>query len=98
MTSALLTDRYELTMIDAAIGSGQFERECVFEVFARSLPAGRRYGIVGGTGRLLELVRDFRFGDKELSWLQDNKVVGAAALDWLANYQFTGSIFGYREG
>jgi nicotinate phosphoribosyltransferase len=98
MTSALLTDRYELTMIDAAIGSGQFERECVFEVFARSLPAGRRYGIVGGTGRLLELVRDFRFGDKELTWLRDNKIVGAAALDWLANYQFTGNISGYREG
>jgi nicotinate phosphoribosyltransferase len=98
MTSALLTDRYELTMIDAAIGSGQFERECVFEVFARSLPAGRRYGIVGGTGRLLELVRDFRFGDAELSWLRANKVVGSPALDWLADYRFTGSISGYHEG
>jgi nicotinate phosphoribosyltransferase len=98
MTSALLTDRYELTMIDAAIGSGQFERECVFEVFARSLPAGRRYGIVGGTGRLLELVRDFRFGDAELTWLRDNKVVGSPALEWLADYRFTGSISGYHEG
>ncbi|MDQ1547320.1 MAG: nicotinate phosphoribosyltransferase [Actinomycetota bacterium] len=98
MTSALLTDRYELTMIDAAIGSGQAERECVFEVFARSLPAGRRYGIVAGTGRLLELLRDFRFGDAELAWLRENRVVGAVALDWLANYRFTGSISGYREG
>ena len=98
MTSALLTDRYELTMIDAAIGSGQFERECVFEVFARSLPAGRRYGIVGGTGRLLELVRDFRFGDAELSWLRENKVVGGPTLDWLADYRFTGNISGYHEG
>ena len=98
MTSALLTDRYELTMIDAAIGSGEAERECVFEVFARSLPAGRRYGIVAGTGRLLELIRDFRFGDAELAWLRENKIVGDAALDWLANYRFTGSISGYREG
>ena len=98
MTSALLTDRYELTMIDAAIGSGQAERECVFEVFARSLPAGRRYGIVAGTGRLLELLRDFRFGDAELGWLRDNQVVGAVALEWLANYRFGGSVSGYREG
>ena len=98
MTSALLTDRYELTMIDAAIGSGLHERECVFEVFARRLPDGRRYGIVAGTGRLLELIRDFRFGDAELDWLRDNKVVGAPTLDWLANYSFTGSITGYREG
>src|SRR5450432_1929061 len=98
MTSALLTDRYELTMIDAAIGSGQAERECVFEVFARSLPARRRYGIVAGTGRLLELLLDFRFGDAELGWLRDNQVVSAVTLDWLADYRFTGSISGYREG
>jgi nicotinate phosphoribosyltransferase len=98
MTSALLTDRYELTMIDAAIGSDQAERECVFEVFARSLPTGRRYGIVAGTGRLLELLRDFRFGDAELGWLRDNQVVSAVTLEWLADFRFTGSISGYREG
>src|ERR1700712_4412018 len=98
MTSALLTDRYELTMIDAAIGSGLHDRECVFEVFARRLPGGRRYGIVAGTGRLLELIRDFRFGDAELASLRENSVVGDATLDWLADYRFTGTISGYQEG
>jgi nicotinate phosphoribosyltransferase len=98
MSSALLTDRYELTMIDAAIGSGMHERECVFEVFARRLPGGRRYGIVAGTGRLLELVRDFRFGDAELGWLRENRVVNETTIDWLANYRFTGTITGYQEG
>jgi nicotinate phosphoribosyltransferase len=98
MTSALLTDRYELTMIDAALGSGLHDRECVFEVFARRLPDGRRYGLVAGTGRLLELIRDFRFGDAELTWLRDNRVVRTETLDWLANYSFGGSISGYREG
>jgi nicotinate phosphoribosyltransferase len=98
MTSALLTDRYELTMVDAAIGSGLHERECVFEVFARRLPDGRRYGIVAGTGRLLELVRDFRFGDAELAWLRETGVVNTQTLDWLANYRFGGTITGYQEG
>ena len=84
MSTALLTDRYELTMIDAALGSGTADRECVFEVFARRLPEGRRYGVVGGTGRLLELITEFRFGDAELGWLRDNNVVSSAALDWLA--------------
>lgn len=98
MTSALLTDRYELTMIDAAIGSGHHNHECVFEVFARRLPGGRRYGVVAGTGRLLKLIEDFRFGDAELSWLREAKVVSSATLDWLANYRFTGSISGYAEG
>ncbi|MDF1479581.1 nicotinate phosphoribosyltransferase [Leifsonia sp. H3M29-4] len=98
MSTALRTDRYELTMLDAAIGSGTADRECIFEVFARRLPEGRRYGIVAGTGRLLELIEQFRFGDAELQWLRDNAVVGTPALDWLADYRFRGNISGYREG
>ncbi len=98
MGTALLTDRYELTMIDAAICSATAERECVFEVFARRLPEGRRYGVVAGTGRLLELVSEFRFEDAELAWLRDNAVVSAAALDWLAAYRFGGDVRGYQEG
>jgi len=98
MTSALLTDRYELTMIDAAIRSGHHERECVFEVFARRLPEGRRYGIVAGTGRLLDLIRDFRFDEPELEWLREHGVVTQPTLDWLADYRFRGSISGYQEG
>lgn len=98
MTSALLTDRYELTMLDAAIRSGTFERECTFEVFARKLPGGRRYGIVAGTGRLLDLIDDFRFEDAELAWLTEHDVVTPAAVEWLANYRFSGSIRGYQEG
>jgi nicotinate phosphoribosyltransferase len=97
-SSALLTDRYEYTMLDAAIRAGTHQRECVFEVFARRLPNGRRYGVVAGTGRLLELIRDFRFDDAELGWMRDNSVIGAEALDWLADYRFQGDIWGYREG
>ena len=98
MTTALLTDQYELTMIDAAIKAGTHNRECVFEVFARRLPDGRRYGIVAGTGRLLDLITQFRFTDAELSWLRAEKIVTTAALDWLADYRFAGDIRGYREG
>ena len=98
MTSALLTDHYELTMIDAAMRSGLHDRECVFEVFARRLPEGRRYGIVAGTGRLLDLIRDFRFEDTELGWLRAHGIVTETTLDWLANYKFTGNISGYQEG
>jgi nicotinate phosphoribosyltransferase len=96
--SSLLTDRYELTMLDAAIQAGTHERRCVFEAFARRLPQGRRYGIVAGTGRLLDLIENFRFGDSELDWLAEQSIVRPAALDWLANYRFRGTISGYREG
>ena len=56
-----------------------------------------RYGVVAGTGRLLELIRQFRFGDSELDWLRANVVV-RRELDWLADYRFNGEIWGYREG
>lgn len=97
-SSALLTDRYELTMLDAALLKGTHERECVFEAFTRHLPAGRRYGVLAGTGRLLELIERFRFGDAELEYLRANRVVRQETLDWLAGYRFSGTIRGYREG
>lgn len=97
-TTALLTDRYELTMLQAARHSGTADRNCVFEVFTRHLPAGRRYGVVAGTGRVLEQIQNFQFDEATLDWLDREKVVDAATIDWLADYRFGGNISGYREG
>jgi nicotinate phosphoribosyltransferase len=85
-------------MVDAAFQSGTADRQCVFETFARRLPDGRRYGVVAGTGRLLEQISKFRFTDEELGWLRDNNVVRQPTLDWLADYSFSGDIWGYQEG
>src|SRR3954469_23008301 len=98
MSTALLTDHYELTMLQAALRSGAAHRRSVFEVFARRLPDGRRYGVVAGTGRLLDAIEAFRFDPAELAHLADAGVVDAPTLDWLASYRFTGSIWGYGEG
>jgi nicotinate phosphoribosyltransferase len=85
-------------MLQAALRSGKANRQCVFEVFTRQLPAGRRYGVVAGTGRVLEAIRDFRFEEKELSYLEANSVVDRETLAWLADYKFQGNVSGYREG
>lgn len=97
-TTALLTDRYELTMLQAARHSGTANRNCVFEVFTRHLPNGRRYGVVAGTGRLLEQIQNFRFDESTLNWLSQQKVVDQDTINWLSNYKFRGNISGYREG
>ena len=97
-TTALLTDHYELTMLQAALSSGAAQRRAVFEVFARHLPHGRRYGVVAGTGRLLDALERFRFGPDELSFLSDNQIVDEATIRFLSSYRFSGNIWGYAEG
>ncbi|GEL94763.1 nicotinate phosphoribosyltransferase [Cellulomonas composti] len=96
--TSLLTDRYELTMLQAALRDGTASRRCVFEVFTRRLPPGRRYGVVAGTGRFLESLADFRFGTAELDWLADERIVDDPTLAYLADYRFTGDVVGYAEG
>jgi nicotinate phosphoribosyltransferase len=96
--TSLYTDHYELTMLQAALHSGAAHRKSVFEVFARRLPEGRRYGIVGGTGRLLEGIANYRFGPSELEFLRRNGVVNEETLEYLAGYSFSGDIWGYPEG
>ena len=98
MGTALLTDHYELTMLEAALHSGAAHRRAVFEVFARHLPHGRRYGVVAGTGRLLDAIERFRFGPEELSFLRDNGIVDETTLRYLASYRFGGNVWGYAEG
>ena len=83
-TTALLTDQYELTMLQASLHSGAAHRRSVFEAFARRLPAGRRYGVVAGTGRLLEELASFRFDDAQLAFLGDHRIVDDTTLAWLA--------------
>jgi len=85
-------------MLDAALRDGTAHRQCVFELFGRRLSGGRRFGVAAGQGRLLSLLREFRFGDDELRFLRDERVVSAETLEYLAGYRFRGSIEGYREG
>src|SRR3954447_16491446 len=96
--TSLFTDHYELTMVAAALADGTASRRCTFEVFARRLPDGRRYGVVAGTARFLDAVARFRFGDGALAALAEGGVVDSATLDWLAEYRFSGDVDGYPEG
>ncbi|WP_181808000.1 nicotinate phosphoribosyltransferase, partial [Streptomyces shenzhenensis] len=97
-STALFTDQYELTMLQAALKAGTAERRSVFEVFTRRLPEGRRYGVVGGTGRVLDAVENFRFDADVLRFLKERNIVDGPTLEWLAGYRFGGDIWGYPEG
>lgn len=96
--TALMTDHYELTMLQAALKAGTAHRRSRFELFTRRLPSGRRYGVVAGVGRALEGLSRFRFDTPELDFLADTTALDDATLAWLADYEFTGDIVGYAEG
>src|ERR1700755_2079744 len=93
---ALLTDKYELTMLAAALQDGTAHRRASFEVFARRLPEGRRYGVVAGTARFVEALAQFRFDDTALASLED--FLDHETLAYLADYRFSGDVDGYAEG
>ena len=93
---ALLTDKYELTMLSAALRDGTAGRRTTFELFARRLPDGRRYGVVTGTGRLLEALPQFTFDDAALAPLAE--FCDRQTMDFLRAFRFTGDIDGYAEG
>ncbi|MET8680460.1 nicotinate phosphoribosyltransferase [Streptomyces sp. NPDC004647] len=97
-STALFTDQYELTMLQAALKAGTADRRSVFEVFTRRLPEGRRYGVVAGTGRVLDAVENFRFDAGVLGFLRSRRVVDEPTLEWLAGFRFRGDIRGYPEG
>jgi putative nicotinate phosphoribosyltransferase len=96
--TGLLTDRYELTMLDSWVRDGSAGHSAVFEVFARRLPEGRRYGVLAGLGRLLPLVEAFTFDADDVAWLMDQGVVGEQAAAYLRDFRFRGDIDAYPEG
>jgi len=97
-STALLTDRYELTMLGSALRDGTAERRCVFEAFARRLPDGRRYGVVAGTARVLDALTAFTFDDETVSGLRADGVIDDVTAEYLSSYRFAGDVDGYPEG
>lgn len=97
-STSLLTDMYELTMLQGALHAGTAQRSSVFEMFGRRLPASRRFGVVAGTGRLLDAIELFTFTPEQIDFLHRTKVVDDLTLDYLRDFRFSGTIRGYAEG
>ncbi len=96
VVTGLLTDKYELTMLAAVLRDGTADRRSTFELFARRLPHGRRYGVVAGTGRLLEALPQFSFDDAACRSL--GQFLDPDTLRYLRDFRFGGDIDGYAEG
>lgn len=98
MTTAFKTDQYELTMLQSALADGLAHKKATFELFARKLPQGRKYGVVGGIGRAIEAVKNFSFTSAQIAFLRAQNIVNEETIEYLENYRFKGVLWAYREG
>ncbi len=85
-------------MLEASLHSGVASRMSSFEVFTRSLPAGRRYGVVAGVGRVTEAIADFKFDSEDIEYLESSGRFTKETLKYLSKFRFTGDIWSYEEG
>ena len=93
----LLTDFYELAMLEAYYAQGM-EEEAVFDFHVRALPPGYGYLVAAGLAQVLEMLRDARFSDEELAWLRDSGRFGDDFVDYLSGFRFAGSVDAMAEG
>jgi nicotinate phosphoribosyltransferase len=94
--TALKTDLYEFTMLQSALEAGVAHRKGVFELFNRRLPAGRTYAVTAGTARAVEAISQLHFDESDLKFLSD--YLNEETIDYLRNFSFQGTVYGYPEG
>ncbi|WP_455385172.1 nicotinate phosphoribosyltransferase [Acidihalobacter prosperus] len=95
--SPLLTDLYQLTMMQAYLERGMTET-AVFEFFVRKLPETRRFLLAAGLAQVVEFLRELRFSDSDLAWLERSGHADERLLDYLAGLRFGGDVDAMREG
>ena len=88
--SLLLTDLYQLNMIEAYLAHGE-TKTAVFELFVRRLPARRGFLIAAGLEQALEFLEDLRFSADEIGWLKDTSRFSARMLAYFSDFRFTGT-------
>ncbi|OGF68135.1 MAG: nicotinate phosphoribosyltransferase [Candidatus Fischerbacteria bacterium RBG_13_37_8] len=94
---ALLTDLYELTMMQGYYLTNP-EQQAVFEVFFRRQPFNSGFAIFAGLDPLIDTIVDMRFSDDDINYLKSLKMFGEQFLDYLRSYQFFGDICAMKEG
>jgi nicotinate phosphoribosyltransferase len=96
LQGALLTDLYQLTMIQAYLESGQTDT-AVFEFFVRKLPPQRRFLMAAGLDQALDFLENLRFSTDELDWLEKTGRFNARLINYLANFRFSGEVHAMPE-
>ena len=96
-TSPLLTDLYQLNMLQAYLDHGLTDT-AVFEFFVRRLPARRGFLMAAGLEQALDFLENLQFSNEEIDWLRHSKRFTGGFVDYLAQLRFTGDVDAMPEG
>ena len=97
LTSPLLTDLYQLTMLQAYFAHEMLDT-AAFELFVRKLPASRNFLMAAGLEQALEFLEQLHFEEDELAWLEQSRLFRGSFLDRLRTLRFTGDVYAMPEG
>ncbi len=96
--SALLTDLYQLTMLQGYLLSNRIHQRAAFELFCRSIPESGGYLVASGIEQAIEQLCDFRFTTDDIAYLQSLNLFVPEFLDYLKQFRFRGNVVGLLEG
>ncbi len=94
----LHTDLYQINMAESYWADGIHNRKAIFELYFRKLPFGNGYAIFAGLERMLNYLKNFRFTESDLAYLQDELGYKEDFLSYLKDVRFTGSVYSMAEG
>ncbi len=97
MENSLLTDLYQLNMIEAYLDHGD-TGTAVFEFFVRKLPARRGFLMAAGLEQALDFLETLRFSPEDIDWLARGGRFSKSLLDYLAAFRFSGDVDAMPEG
>ncbi len=98
MTESLLTDLYQLTMMQGFFKRGIHRQRCVFDRFFRSNPFKNGYTVVAGLDHVLQYLRDLHFDEEDIAYLRSIGIFEEEFLDYLKDFRFTGDVYAVKEG
>ena len=94
----LLTDLYELTMMQGYFRNQGHNRTVIFDAFFRNNPFGGGYSIMAGLDQLISYIRNLHFGPDEIDYLGSLGIFEEEFLDYLKGFHFSGDIYAIPEG
>ena len=97
LQSPLLTDLYQLTMLQAYVAN-DMHGEAVFEFFVRRLPKRRNFLMAAGLEQLLDFLETLQFSENELHWLREHGHANEELLAYLRDFHFSGDVYAVPEG